>query len=101
MVFTSGQIALDPQTGKLVEGGIEEQTRQVLANLEAVLKAGGSTLSKVIKATVFLDDINNFSAVNKVYAECFPSDPPARSAFQVAALPMGAMIEIEMIAMVE
>jgi len=101
LVFTSGQIAIDPGSGKFVEGGIREQVRQVMANLSAVLKAAGTDLSKVIKATVFLNDINNFNEFNEVYGEYFSSDPPARSAFQVAALPLGAMVEIEMIATVD
>ena len=99
-VFTSGQIAIDPAVGKLIEGGIQEQARQVMANLSAVLKAAKTDFSRVVKATVFLDDINNFAEFNEVYSEYFPSDPPARSAFQVAALPLGAMVEIEMIATV-
>ena len=100
LVFTSGQIAIDPGSGKLIEGGIQEQARQVMANLSAVLKAAGTDLTRAIKATVFLDDINNFAEFNEVYGEYFPSNPPARSAFQVAALPLGAMVEIEMIATV-
>jgi 2-iminobutanoate/2-iminopropanoate deaminase len=100
LVFTSGQIGIDPGSGKIVEGGIREQARQVMANLSAVLEAAGSGLSNVIKATVFLDDIKNFADFNEVYSEYFPSDPPARSAFQVAALPLGAMVEIEMLAFV-
>ena len=98
-VFTSGQIAFDPATGKIVEGGIKEQTRQVMENLRAVLKAAGTDFSRVVKATVFLADINDFSQVNEVYGEYFPQDPPARSAFQVGALPLGARVEIEMIAL--
>ena len=101
LVFTSGQIAIEPGVGKLIKGGIQEQTRQVMANLSAVLEAAKTDFSMVIKATVFLDDINNFAEFNEVYGEYFPSDPPARSAFQVAALPLGAMVEIEMIADVE
>jgi 2-iminobutanoate/2-iminopropanoate deaminase len=100
LLFTSGQIAIDPGSGKLIEGGIQEQARQVMANLSAVLKAAGTDLARVIKATVFLSDINNFAEFNEVYCEYFPSNPPARSAFQVAALPLGAMVEIEMIASV-
>ena len=91
----------DPKTGKFVEGGIAEQARQVLENLKAVLEAAGTDFSHVVKSTVYLSDIRNFSAFNEVYAEFFPEMPPARSAFQVAALPLGAMIEIEMIAEVE
>ena len=101
LVFTSGQIAIDPAVGKLIEGGIQEQTRQVMANLSAVLEAAGADFSRVIKATVFLSDINNFTRFNEVYSEYFTSDPPARSAFQVAALPLGAMVEIEMVATLE
>ena len=101
LVFTSGQIAIDPGTGKLIEGGIQEQARQVMANLSAVLKAAGTDFTRAIKAKVFLHDINNFAEFNEVYSEYFPSNPPARSAFQVVALPLGAMVEIEMIATVK
>jgi len=97
-LFTSGQVGVDPVLGRLVEGGIEAQTRQAMENLKAVLKAGGADFSRVIKATVYLADINDFSAFNKVYGTYFLSDPPARSAFQVAALPLGAAVEIEMVA---
>jgi 2-iminobutanoate/2-iminopropanoate deaminase len=97
-VFTAGQIPLDPATGQLVEGGIEAQTRQALTNLSAVLKAAGTSLSNVVKTTVFLADIGEFQAMNGVYAEFFGSAPPARSAVQVAALPLGARIEIEAVA---
>jgi 2-iminobutanoate/2-iminopropanoate deaminase len=100
-LYTSGQVAIDPATGNLIEGGIKEQTRQVMLNLEAVLKAAGTDLSRVIKATVFLVDINDFGSVNETYGSFFSSDPPARSAVQVAALPLGAKVEIEMIAIVE
>jgi len=100
LVFTSGQIAIDPAVGKLIKGGIQEQTRQVMANLSAVLEAAGTDFTRIVKATVFLDDINKFAEFNEVYSEYFPSNPPARSAFQVAALPLGAMVEIEMIATV-
>jgi 2-iminobutanoate/2-iminopropanoate deaminase len=98
LVFTSGQIPLDPKTGQLVEGDINVQTRQVLENLKAVLEAGGSNLKKVIKCTVFLADMNDFAAMNQVYGEYFQQAPPARSAFQVARLPKDARIEIEAIA---
>jgi 2-iminobutanoate/2-iminopropanoate deaminase len=100
LVFTAGQVAIDPQTGKLVGGGIEEQSRQVMENLKAVLEAAGTGFANVVKATVFLADINDFKAFNDVYGQYFQADPPARSAFQVAALPLGARVEIEMIAMV-
>jgi 2-iminobutanoate/2-iminopropanoate deaminase len=92
LVFTSGQIGLDPDTGQLVPGGIREQVRQVMKNLRAVLAAAGIDFSSVIKTTVFLGDIQDYAAVNEVYGEYFPSDAPARSAFQVAALPMGARV---------
>lgn len=98
LVFTSGQIPLDPKTGQLVEGDIKAQTRQALENLKAVLEAGGSNLKKVIKCTVFLADMNDFAAMNEVYAQYFPQNPPARSAFQVARLPKDAGVEIEAIA---
>jgi len=98
LVFTSGQIPLDPKTGNLVEGDIKAQTRQALENLKAVLEAGGSNLRKVIKCTVFLADMNDFADMNQVYAEYFPQNPPARSAFQVARLPKEARVEIEAIA---
>lgn len=95
LVFTSGQIPLDPKTGQMVEGDIKVQTKQVLENLKAVLEAGGSNLKKVIKCTVFLADMNDFAAMNEVYGEYFNQAPPARSAFQVARLPKDARIEIE------
>jgi 2-iminobutanoate/2-iminopropanoate deaminase len=97
-VFLSGQIPLDPATGKLVEGDIVAQTRRVLDNVKAVLEAAGSDLSRVVKATVFVTDLRHFAEVNRVYAQYFTSDPPARSTVQVAALPLGAAIEIEVIA---
>ena len=99
LLFTAGQVAIDPATGKLVEGGIQEQTRQVLENLKAILTAARTDFSKVVKSTVFLQDMMNFAEFNQVYAEYFPSEPPARSTFQVGALPLGAMVEIEMIAL--
>ena len=97
-VFASGQIGLDPATGEFVKGGIEEQSRQVLLNVKNVLEAAGSGLDKVVKTTVFLKDINDFAAMNAVYSEFFKTDCPARSAVQVAALPKGALVEIEVIA---
>ena len=96
-VFTSGQIGLDPNTQELVEG-IEAQTKQVLENLKAVLKAAGLTLSDVIKTTVFLDDVSDFGVVNEIYETYFNDSKPARSCVEAGALPKGALIEIEVIA---
>ena len=99
LVFTAGQIALDPATGKMVAGDVQAQARQVLSNLKAVLEASGASLDTVVKTTVFLNDMNDFAAVNAVYSEFFTVDPPARSAVQAAALPLGALVEIEAIAL--
>ncbi len=99
MVFTAGQLGLDPATMELVAGGIEAQTRQVLNNLKYVLEASGSSFSRVIKTTVFLSDMANFAAMNAVYAEYFPENPPARSTVAVAALPKGGLVEIEVVAL--
>ena len=95
LVFTAGQVGLIPKTGELIAGGIREQARQVLTNLKHVLEAAGSGLSDVIKTTVFLTDMQDFPALNEVYAEFFPQNPPARSTVQVAGLPKGALVEIE------
>jgi len=97
LIITSGQIPLDPATGKFPEG-IEEQTKQSLLNCQAVLAAAGAGLDQVIKTTVFLSDMNNFAAMNGVYAKFFTENCPARSAVEVARLPKDAMIEIECIA---
>ena len=97
-VFVSGQIPIDPATGEFVPGGIQEQTRQSLENGKAILTQAGLTLDNVIKTTVFLSDIQNFAAMNEVYARYFAAECPARSAVQVANLPKGALVEIEMIA---
>lgn len=99
-VFTAGQIGSDPKTGQLVEGGIEEQTEQVLKNIAAVLKASGSSMDDVVKTTVFLADINDFAKMNEIYARHFGAPFPARSTVQVARLPRDAKIEIETIAVV-
>jgi 2-iminobutanoate/2-iminopropanoate deaminase len=99
LVFTAGQLGMDPETGDLVEGGIQAQTRQALNNLKAVLEAAGSSLELVIKTTVFLKDINAFGQMNEVYGTFFTENFPARSAFQVAALPKGADVEIEAVAL--
>lgn len=98
LVWASGQIALDPETGRLVEGGIEAQTRRTLTNLKAVLEAGGSGLDRVLRATVYLADMADFAAFNQVYAEFFREDPPARACIEVSALPKGARIEIDAVA---
>jgi 2-iminobutanoate/2-iminopropanoate deaminase len=98
LVFCSGQIPLEPSSGVLIEGDISSQTKRVLENLAAVLRAHGLTMEHVVKTTVFLTDLANFGEMNTVYAQYFPSDPPARSTIQVAALPKGANVEIEAIA---
>jgi 2-iminobutanoate/2-iminopropanoate deaminase len=97
-VFASGQLGLDPETGKLREG-VEAQTRQILTNLTAVFDAAGTSLDRVIKTTIFLVDIKDFSKVNAIYATAFTGAPPARSTVQVAALPLGGLVEIEAIAL--
>ena len=97
-VYLSGQIPLDPSTGKLVAGDIVAQTRQVLDNIRAVLEAAGSRLDLVSKSTVFVTDLRDFALINQTYATYFPASPPARSTVQVAALPLGAAIEIEVVA---
>jgi 2-iminobutanoate/2-iminopropanoate deaminase len=98
-VFCSGQAGVDQSTGKMVVGDIEAETRQTLINLGNILQAAGSSLDRVVKTTVFLRDIKEFSRMNAVYAEFFKSDPPARSTVQVVALPLGAAVEIEAIAL--
>ncbi len=97
-LFTSGQVGIDPATGKLVEGDIQGQTRRVMENLKAVLQAAGCDFGQVVKSTVFLADMQDFAAFNTVYGSYFSAQPPARSTFQVAALPLGARVEIEMVA---
>ena len=99
-VFTAGQIPIDPKTGNFVEGGVTEQTRQVLENLKAVLVAAGSSMDRVVKATVFLKNIADFPVMNEVYAEYFASAKPARSTVAVAELPRGALVEIDLVALV-
>jgi 2-iminobutanoate/2-iminopropanoate deaminase len=97
-VFTSGQIPTDPRTGQFVEGGIAEQTEQVLKNLSEVLRAAGVGLADVVKTTVYLADMNDFAAMNEVYGRFFPENPPARSTVQAARLPRDARVEIDVIA---
>lgn len=100
ILFTAGQIGLSPATGEIVEGGIKAETVQALENLRSILKAGNSSLDQVLKVTIFLKDMSAFNAVNKIYADYFASNYPARSAVQVAALPKDALIKIECIAVV-
>ncbi len=97
-VFASGQIPIDPATGEMVAGGVKEQTRQALTNASEVMKAAGLDLSHVVKTTVFLADMNDFAAMNEVYATFFSAPFPARSAVAVKALPKGALVEVECIA---
>lgn len=98
-VFASGQIALDPRTGSMVGGDAAAQTEQVMKNLEAVLEAAGCRFADVVKTTIFLADMGDFQAVNEVYGDRFPSDPPARATVQAAGLPKGALVEIEVVAL--
>jgi 2-iminobutanoate/2-iminopropanoate deaminase len=100
LVYTAGQIPIDPKTGNFVEGAIREQTRQVLKNLKAVLEAAGSSLDRVVKATVFLKNMGDFAAMNDVYTEYLGGAKPARSTVAVAELPRGALIEIDLVALV-
>lgn len=99
-IFTAGQIGLDPATGELVAGGVDEQTRQVLKNLQNVVEAAGSSMANVVKTTVFLKDMNDFPKMNSIYAEFFGENPPARSTVAVAGLPKGGLVEIEAVVMV-
>ncbi len=100
LIYTSGQIPIDPATGTLVAGGIKEQTRQSLLNVQAILKEAGLSMSSVVKTTVFMADMNDFADMNAVYAEFFTEPYPARSAVAVKALPKGALVEIEVVAAV-
>ncbi len=98
MLFTSGQVPIDPETGAIVEGGIQEQARQSLNNIKAILNAAGTNMGAVVKTTVFLQNMNDFAAMNEVYAQFFQEPYPARSAVQVGRLPKDALVEIEAIA---
>ena len=100
LLFTSGQIPLDPATGSLVSGGIQSETKQVLENLKAVLEAGGAGLKDVVKTTVYMADLSEFAQMNEVYGIYFSGEPPARSTVGVASLPRGASVEIEAVAVV-
>lgn len=98
MVYTAGQVGFDPATSKMVDGGIEEQTHRALTNIKAILEAAGTSMERVVKTTVFMTDLGQFSAMNQVYATFFSSNPPARSTVEVSALPAGALLEIEAVA---
>ena len=100
MIYTAGQTGLDPATGELIGSTVEEQTRQVLINLQNVVEAAGSTLAQVVKTTVFLKDMNDFSKMNAIYAEFFGENPPARSTVAVAGLPKGGLVEIEAVVLI-
>jgi 2-iminobutanoate/2-iminopropanoate deaminase len=100
MIFTAGQLGVLPETGNFVEGDIKAQTRQAVENLKAILAAEGAGLQHVVKTTVFLKDMNDFAAMNQVYATYFATDPPARSAVQVARLPKDGLVEIEAVAII-
>ena len=101
LVYTSGQIPINPSTGMFVEGGIKEQTRQSLTNVKAILEETGLSMSNVVKTTVFMADMNDFADMNAVYAEFFSEPYPARSAVAVKTLPKGALVEIEVVAAIE
>jgi len=100
LIFASGQIGLDPHTGEITSPEVGAQTRQVLENIKAVLQEGGSDLDRVVKSTVYLTDLADFSSFNQVYATYFPHDPPARATVEVSQLPKGAKVEIEVIALI-
>jgi 2-iminobutanoate/2-iminopropanoate deaminase len=99
LIYVSGQLGIDPKTGQLVGPDIASQTRQVLENLQSILSVADSGLGRVVKSTIYVTDINDFSAMNEIYGEYFTFEPPARSTVQVAALPMGASVEIDVIAL--
>jgi 2-iminobutanoate/2-iminopropanoate deaminase len=100
MVYTAGQIGVDPSTGEFVSNDVEGQTRKALENLQNILQAAGSSISNVVKTTVFLQDMNDFARMNGIYAEFFAENPPARSTVAVAGLPKGALVEIEVVALI-
>ena len=97
-IYLSGQLALDPSVGKMVEGGVQAETKQALLNAQAILETEGYTFNDVVKTTVFLDKISDFGAMNEIYAQFFVDHKPARAAFEVAALPLGGLVEIQMVA---
>ncbi|MCD4666029.1 MAG: RidA family protein [Bacteroidales bacterium] len=98
MLFISGQVPIAPETGKIVEGGIKEQTEQVMLNIKAILNEAGYTFEQVVKSTCLLSNMDNFAAMNEVYAKYYPENPPARAAYGVVKLPLGVLVEIETIA---
>jgi 2-iminobutanoate/2-iminopropanoate deaminase len=100
MLFISGQVPIDPETGKSVDGGITEQTEQVMKNIKAILLEAGYSFSNVVKSTCLLSDMANFAAMNEVYSKYYPDNPPARAAFAVKELPLGVLVEIETIAVI-
>jgi 2-iminobutanoate/2-iminopropanoate deaminase len=100
MIYAAGQTGIDPATGDLIAGGVEEQTRQVLTNLQNVIETAGSSFKNVVKTTVFLKDMNDFAKMNAIYAEYFGENPPARSTIAVAGLPKGGLVEIEAVALI-
>ncbi|MEL7587701.1 MAG: RidA family protein [Prolixibacteraceae bacterium] len=97
-LYVSGQVPIDPETGKIIDGDIREQTAQVMKNIGAILEAAGYSYRDVVKSTCLLSDMSNFKAMNEVYGVCYPANPPARAAFAVKDLPLGALIEIETVA---
>lgn len=97
LIFTAGQVAFDPATGQLVEGDVARQTARVIENLKAIVEAAGSSLDRALKATVYLKDMNDFAAMNEVYARYFPANPPARSTVEAARLPRDVRVEIDLI----
>jgi 2-iminobutanoate/2-iminopropanoate deaminase len=101
LLWVSGQIPIDPSTGAIVEGGIEEQTRRVLLNISAILEAAGASLDRVVKVVVYLASLSEFDAMNRVYATFFPAAPPARATVEVAGLPRGARVEIDAVALTD
>ncbi len=100
-VYTAGQLGMDPRTGNLVEGGVAAQTRQALHNLQAILEAVGASMRQVVKTVVFLKNMDDFAAMNEIYADFFPEQPPARSTIEVARLPKNGLVEIEAVAVIE
>lgn len=100
LLFVSGQLALVPETGAILEGSIGEQTRQIMKNIEAIVREAGGDLKSIVKTTIFLTDLGDFQQVNQTYGDCFQSTPPARATIQVAALPLGARVEIEAVAVI-